>query len=307
MSPELQIKTMDDMIRLENISQFNELRGIETLHPLVSVFEFSKMKLIPESRAIYGFYCVFLKEAVCGDLKYGCNYYDYQEGTLVFIAPGQVVGIGNKPGSPRPKGWGLLFHPDIIRGTTLGKNIKQYSFFSYEANEALHLSEKERSTIVYCLTKIDHELQQSIDRHSKTLIANNIELLLNYCLRYYDRQFITRSMVNKDILVRFERLLDDYFQSEDPHLLGLPTVKYFANELHLSANYFGDLIKKETGMPAQDHIRLKLINLARQLIFDRTKTVSEIAYQLGFKHSQHFSRMFKAATGYTPIEFRTMN
>lgn len=307
MSPELQIKTMDDMIRLENISQFNELRGIETLHPLVSVFEFSKMKLIPESRAIYGFYCVFLKEAVCGDLKYGCNYYDYQEGTLVFIAPGQVVGIGNKPGSPRPKGWGLLFHPDIIRGTTLGKNIKQYSFFSYEANEALHLSEKERSTIVYCLTKIDHELQQSIDRHSKTLIANNIELLLNYCLRYYDRQFITRSMVNKDILVRFERLLDDYFQSEAPHLLGLPTVKYFANELHLSANYFGDLIKKETGMPAQDHIRLKLINLARQLIFDRTKTVSEIAYQLGFKHSQHFSRMFKAATGYTPIEFRTMN
>ncbi|HNZ68689.1 MAG: helix-turn-helix domain-containing protein [Prolixibacteraceae bacterium] len=295
------------MIRLENISQFNELRGIETLHPLVSVFEFSKMKLIPESRAIYGFYCVFLKEAVCGDLKYGCNYYDYQEGTLVFIAPGQVVGIGNKPGSPRPKGWGLLFHPDIIRGTTLGKNIKQYSFFSYEANEALHLSEKERSTIVYCLTKIDHELQQSIDRHSKTLIANNIELLLNYCLRYYDRQFITRSMVNKDILVRFERLLDDYFQSEAPHLLGLPTVKYFANELHLSANYFGDLIKKETGMPAQDHIRLKLINLARQLIFDRTKTVSEIAYQLGFKHSQHFSRMFKAATGYTPIEFRTMN
>ena len=243
---------MDDMIRLENISQFNELRGIETLHPLVSVFEFSKMKLIPESRAIYGFYCVFLKEAVCGDLKYGCNYYDYQEGTLVFIAPGQVVGIGNKPGSPRPKGWGLLFHPDIIRGTTLGKNIKQYSFFSYEANEALHLSEKERSTIVYCLTKIDHELQQSIDRHSKTLIANNIELLLNYCLRYYDRQFITRSMVNKDILVRFERLLDDYFQSEAPHLLGLPTVKYFANELHLSANYFGDLIKKETGMPAQD-------------------------------------------------------
>ncbi|HOY52202.1 MAG TPA: AraC family transcriptional regulator [Prolixibacteraceae bacterium] len=298
---------MDDIIRLENISQFNALRGIDTLHPLVSVFEFSKMKLIPVSRAIYGFYCVFLKEAVCGDLKYGCNYYDYQEGTLVFIAPGQVVGIGNKPGSPRPEGWGLLFHPDIIRGTTLGQNIKQYSFFSYEANEALHLSEKERSTIVDCMAKIGHELQQSIDRHSKTLIANNIELLLNYCLRYYDRQFITRSLVNKDILVRFEGLLDGYFQSEAPHLLGLPTVKYFANELHLSANYFGDLIKKETGMPAQDHIKIKLIGMARQLIFDRTKTVSEIAYQLGFKHSQHFSRMFKAETGYTPNEFRAMN
>jgi hypothetical protein len=191
-------RAMDEIIKLENISQYNIMRGVETLHPLVSVYDFSKMKLIPETRVNFGFYCIFLKEAKCGDLKYGCNYYDYQEGTLVFIAPGQVVGIGSKPDSIKPKGWALLFHPDLIRGTSLGQNIVKYTFFSYEANEALHVSEKERQIILECLNNIDHELHQSIDPHSKTLIANNIELLLNYCMRYYDRQFITRSLVNKE-------------------------------------------------------------------------------------------------------------
>jgi AraC-type DNA-binding domain-containing proteins len=298
---------MDEILKLDNISQFNSLRGIETLHPLVSVVDFSKMKLIPESRASYGFYCIFLKEVKCGDLKYGCNYYDYQEGTLVFIGPSQVVGIGNAPGSPKPKGWGLLFHPDIIRGTSLGQNIKEYSFFSYEANEALHLSEKEREIIMDCLNKIDYELHQSIDKHSKTLISNNIELLLNYCMRFYDRQFITRSHVNKDILAKFEKLLDVYFQSEMTQTLGLPTVRYCADQLHLSPNYFGDLIKKETGKSAQEHIQLKLINTAKERIFDTTKTVSEIAYELGFKHPQHFSRLFKNETGYSPNEYRFLN
>ncbi len=298
---------MDEIIKLDNISQFNAMRGIETFHPLVSVFDFSKMKLIPEARAHYGFYCVFLKEANCGDLKYGCNYYDYQEGTLVFIAPGQIVGIGNKPGSAPPKGWGLLFHPDLIRGTSLGQNIKKYTYFSYEANEALHLSDRERQVVMDCLHNIDHELRQSIDKHSKILIANNIELLLNYCMRYYDRQFITRSLVNKDILSRFEKLLDHYFQSELVHTLGLPTVKYCADKLHLSANYFGDLLKKETGKSAQENIQLKVLSLAREKIFDRSKTISEIAYELGFKSPQHFSRMFKNETGQTPNEYRSLN
>src|SRR4030043_278772 len=274
---------MDDIIKLENITQYNTMRGIETLHPLVSVYNLSGMKLIPTTRVYFGFYCVFLKEAICGDLKYGCNYYDYQEGTLVFIAPGQVVGIGNTPGNPHPKGGALLFPPDLIRGISLGRNIKQYTFFSYEANEALHLSEKERQIILDCLNKIDHELHQSIDKHSKTLIANNIELLLNYCMRFYDRQFITRSQVNKDILVRFENLLNNYFQSKITQTVGLPTVKYCADQLHLSANYFGDLIKKETGKSAQEHIQLKLINVAKERIFDTSKSVSEIAYELGLK------------------------
>jgi AraC family transcriptional regulator, transcriptional activator of pobA len=298
---------MDEIINLDNISKFNEMRGLETLHPLVSVIDFSKMKLIPEARANYGFYCVFLKDAVCGDMKYGCNYYDYQEGTLVFIAPGQVITIGNKPGSHRPKGWGLLFHPDLIRGTSLGQNIKNYTFFSYQANEALHLSEKERQIILDCLSKIDYELHQSIDKHSKTLIANSTELLLNYCMRFYDRQFITRSHINKDILVRFENVLDNYLKSEIAKTVGLPTVKYCADQLNISANYFGDLIKKETGKSAQEYIQLKLINIAKDRIFDTSKSVSEIAYELGFKHPQHFSRMFKHETGYTPNEYRALN
>ncbi len=298
---------MDEIIRLDYISQFNSLRGLETLHPLVSVIDFTKMKLIPEGRAYYGFYSVFLKESKCGDLKYGCNYYDYQEGTLVFIAPGQIVGIGSKPGTVMPKGWGLLFHPDLIRGTSLGQNMKKYTFFSYEANEALHLSDKERQVIMDCLNNIDHELRQSIDKHSKILIANNIELLLNYCMRYYDRQFITRSLVNKDILTRFENLLDNYFQSELVHTAGLPTVKYCADQLHLSANYFGDLIKKETGKSPQENIQLKVMALAKERVFDKSKTLSEIAYDLGFKSPQHFSRMFKNETGQTPNAYRLMN
>jgi AraC-like DNA-binding protein len=298
---------MDEILKLENISEYNAMRGIETLHPLVSVYELSKMKLIPTTRVNLGFYCVFLKDAICGDLKYGCNYYDYQEGTLVFIAPGQVAGIGNVPGNPHPEGWALLFHPDLIKGTSLGRNIKEYTFFSYDTHEALHLSERERQIILDCLNKIDHELHQSIDKHSNKLIANNIELLLNYCMRFYDRQFITRSLVNKDILVRFENLLDHYFKSEMTKTTGLPTIKYCADQLHLSANYFGDLIKKETGKSAQEHIHLKLIDIAKERIFDTNKSISEIAYELGFKHSQHFSRMFKRGTGQTPIEYRSLN
>lgn len=298
---------MDEILKLDTISQFNTLRGIETLHPLVSVVDFSKLKLIAQARANYGFYCVFLKEAVCGDLKYGCKDYDYQEGTLVFIGPGQVVGIGNKPGNPKPKGWGLLFHPDLIRGTSLGHNIKKYTFFSYDANEALHISERERQTVMDCFDKISNELWQSIDKHSKTLIANNIELLLNYCMRFYDRQFITRSDANRDILAKFEQLLDNYFLSEMVHTAGLPTVKYCADQLHLSPNYFGDLIKKETGKSALENIQFKVMNIAKERIFERSKTLSEIAYELGFKHPQHFSRMFKNETGKTPNEYRSLN
>jgi AraC-like DNA-binding protein len=297
---------MDKILELENISQYNLMRGVETNHPLVSVIDMSKAKPLPNGRIHFGFYCVFLKEIKCGDLKYGCNYYDYQEGTLVFVAPGQVLGVNNTE-NIQPKGWTLLFHPDLIRGTSLGHNIKEYNFFSYEINEALHLSEKERQIVLDCLNKIEYELKQSIDKHSKTLIANNIELLLNYCMRFYDRQFITRNHVNKDILVKFEKLLDEYFQSEMPQTLGLPTVKYCAEKIHLSSNYLGDLIKKETGKSPQEHIQLKLMDIAKERIFDIGKSVSEIAYELGFKYPQHFSRMFKNETGYTPNQYRLMN
>jgi AraC-like DNA-binding protein len=208
----------------------------------------------------------------------------------------------------KPSGYALVFHPDLIAGTQLGKNIKDYSFFSYEVNEALHLSKKERSTIVDCLEKIAFEIEQNIDKHSKTLIVTNIELFLNYCRRFYDRQFITRSNVNKDILMRFENLLDDYFQSDKAQTLGLPSVTYCAEQLHLSPNYFGDLIKKETGQTALDYIQSRLINEAKRKMFDNNNiSLNDIAFQLGFKYQQHFTRLFKQKTGITPNEYRHLN
>lgn len=298
---------MNDIIIIESLSQFNTLRGYKTLHPLANIVDLSKSKPIQNARVHTDSYSVALKEAVCGDLKYGCNYYDYQEGTLVFMAPGQVIGINDDVENFHPKGWGLFFHPDLIRGTTLGHNIKDYTFFSYSSNEALHVSDREKQIILEGLKNIEYELKQAIDRHSKKLIVDNIELLLNYCMRFYDRQFITRSDVNQDILLRFENLLDNYLKSEKTQTLGLPTVKYCADQLHLSSNYFGDLIKKETGKTALDYIQLKLIEIAKERVFDTRKTISEIAYELGFKHPQHFSRMFKSETGYTPNEYRSLN
>lgn len=197
-------------------------------------------------------------------LRYGCNYYDYQEGTLVFLAPGQVIGVEDDGKVYQPQGMALVFHPDLLRGTTLGRTIKDYTFFSYQVNEALHLSEQERHIIIDCFRNIEEELHHTIDKHSQRLIVSNIELFLNYCVRFYDRQFITRENVNKDILTRFENLLNDYFYSEKPESSGLPTVKYCADQMHLSANYFGDLIKKETGKTASEHIQTKLIDIAKK-------------------------------------------
>jgi len=298
---------MDQIVKIESVSQYNTLMGQETLHPLVSVIDFSKAKPLKHPRINLGLYTMFLKDVKCGDLKYGRNYYDYQEGTLVFVAPGQVIGVENSNEQFQPQGRALLFHPDLIRGTSLGQHIKEYTFFSYEVNEALHLSEKERQVVLDCLDKIQFELSHAIDKHSKTLIVTNIELLLNYCIRFYDRQFITRDNVNKDILVRFERLLDDYFQSDKPQTIGLPSVGYCADQLHLSANYLGDLIKKESGKTAQEHLQLKLMDIAKEKVFDTGKSVSEIAYELGFKYPQHFSRLFKKSTGFSPNEYRGRN
>lgn len=206
----------------------------------------------------------------------------------------------------QPKARGLLFHPDLIKGTSLGQEIKSYSFFSYNSSEALHLSDEEKGIILDCLDKIKLELTHPIDKLSKRLIARNIQLLLDYCMRFYNRQFETRSQSNKDVLTRFESLLDDYFLSGKPQTEGLPTVKYFADKVFLSPNYFGDLIKKETGKTAQEYIQNKLIDTAKELIAGTNKTVSQIAYELGFQYSQHFNRIFKKNVGQTPREYREM-
>jgi len=303
---------MKGIYRFDTVTEYNALNNHETLHPLVSIINFSKAN--PRTwgseknvRINFGMYCIFLKDVKCGDLKYGRNYYDYQEGTLVFVAPGQVMEIENDGKVYQPKGHALVFHPDLIQGTNLAKSLSEYNFFSYKANEALHLSERERQIVLDCFSKINYELQQGVDKHSKKLIASNIELFLNYCDRFYDRQFITRDNANHGILEKFEELLNGYFSSDKPQELGLPSVAWFAEELYLSANYFGDLIKKETGKSAKEYIQDKIIDAAKNLAFDPDKTVNEIAYELGFKYPQHFTRLFKNVTGYTPNEYRGLN
>ncbi|SFD87006.1 transcriptional regulator, AraC family [Chitinophaga sp. CF118] len=295
---------MKQLLNFNSISEYNDFNNHETLHPLVSVLDFSKAKPRPGCRMNYGIYAIFLKEVNCGDLKYGRNLYDYQDRTLVFLAPGQVIDVENYGEYYQPQGHGLVFHPDLIHGTLLAKNIDQYNFFTYNSSEALHLSARERNVVLDCFSKIGYELQQSIDKHSKQIIVSNIELLLNYCVRFYDRQFITRSNANKGILEKFEELLNSYFTSDKPQNIGLPSVAYFADELHLSSNYFGDLIKKDTGKSAQEYIQTKIIDVAKEKIFDRTKLLSEIAYDLGFKYPQHFTRFFKQHVGYSPNEYR---
>ncbi|WP_293935058.1 helix-turn-helix domain-containing protein [Sphingobacterium sp. UBA6645] len=297
---------MEDIINFKSIKEYNTFNNNETLHPLVSVVHLDKADQRKLSRMRYEFYTIFLKKIHCGDLRYGLDNYDYEEGTLIFLAPGQVIGQSGEE-YYQPQGIALVFHPDLIVGTTLAKTIGNYHFFSYAVNEALHLSDQERRIIQDCFTKIEYELQHAIDKHSKQLIISNIELFLNYCTRFYDRQFITREHVNKGILSRFEQLLDGYFSSDRPQMIGLPSVSWFADELNLSPNYFGDLIKKETGISAQEYIQSKVIHIAKEKMFDTNKSIREIAFDLGFKYPQHFTRLFKQKTGVTPVEYRNLN
>ena len=298
---------MDNIEKLENVTQFNSRRGQETLHPLVSVLDQSKSIAIPSRKYISDLYVIFLKDLKCEDFKYGRNHYDYQDETLLFIAPGQVFGIETtEEKMVQPTGWALVFHPDFIRGTSLSKHIHNYGFFSYEANEALHISQREKQIVMECFKKIKEELEHGIDKHSKTLIITNIELFLNYSVRFYDRQFITREHLNQDTLVKFESLLNEYFQAEKPQNSGVPSVAYCAEKLHLSPNYFGDLVKKETGKTAQEYIQAKVIDLSKEKIFDQSKSISEIAYEMGFKYPQHFTRFFKQHVGQSPIEYRLL-
>ena len=260
---------MELLYPINDISKYNADNNTITHHPLVTVVDFSKAGLRdwgnPDSiKFQYGMYCIFLKDVKCGDMKYGRHNYDYQAGTLVFFAPGQVMEM-QRPAAPyQPAGFGLVFHPDFLLGTELGNHIRNYKFFDYESNEALHLSDDERKLILDCFSKIEFELKQPIDKHSKKLIAANIELFLDYCQRFYDRQFITRDNVNRGILEKFEHLLNTYFESSNPQIMGVPSVSYFAHTLNLSPNYFGDLIKKETGQSAKEYLQNKTIEFAKK-------------------------------------------
>lgn len=298
---------MDYIRRFETINDYNSFNNTETLHPQVSVLDLSKADPRQGSRMYFGFYTIFLKDVKCGDLVYGRGTYDYQEGTLVFFAPGQVAGVNSNGETYQPKGHALIFHGDFIHGTALGRNIQNYSFFSYQSKEALHLSERERKIVLECFSKIEYELAHAIDRHSKKLILSNIELFLDYCIRFYDRQFITRENVNRGMLEKFGTLLDEFYLSDKPQTVGLPSVAWCAGELHLSAGYLGDLVKKETGRTAQDYIQNKVIDMAKEKIFDQDKSIGQIAYELGFKYPQHFTRLFKQRVGQSPNEYRMLN
>lgn len=296
-----------EIVRLDSVEKYNEMYRQPTLHPLVSVVNLKTVRRTPgHFKYNYGVYALFLKNLKCGSIMYGRQPYDYQEGTVTSFAPGQVAEFTVSDGTPIDA-LGLIFHPDLIKGTQLGREMKRYSFFSYSSNEALHLNEEEKGIFADCLAKIRMELEHPADSHSRKIIVRNIELLLDYCMRFYERQFFTRSERNKDVLTKFECLLDDYFMSRQPLTDGLPTVKYFADRVCLSPNYFGDLIKKETGCTAQEYIKTKIIDMAEQMLLGTEKTVSEISYELGFQYSQHFNRIFKKATGHTPNEYRKRN
>lgn len=295
------------ILNMDSVQDYNDNLGVETLHPLVSVVDMSQLKEIRHSVKRFGFYCVFLKQLDCGSLMYGRSRYDYREGTMLFIAPGQIAGADDGGVSENPKGWILMFHPDLLKSTSLAARMREYSFFSYSSDEALHTSERERQTIIGCMSEIREELNHPIDRHSKRIITSNIELLLNHCVRFYDRQFVTREEANHDLLNRFESLLNDYFDSGLASSQGIPTVAGFAESLHISPNYFGDLIKRESGISAQEYIQKHIIERAKSLLSKKDKTVSQTAYELGYKHPQHLSRMFKRMTGITPNEYKTLN
>ena len=223
----------------------------------------------------------------------------------MFTAPGQVLGAG--PDIHVAEGWALFFHPDLLHGTSLGKKMHEYSFFHYEINEALHISEEEAKVIKDCVDMIAREYASAIDKHTQSVIVSNIELLLNYCNRFYDRQFYTRAKVNADVVQRFERLLKDYFRGDAPIETGIPPVSYFASRLNLSTNYLSDLLQKFTGKSTVEHIHLELVEKAKSLLWDTEHTISEIAYELGFEYPSHFAKIFKAKTGKSPSEYRNVN
>lgn len=292
------------MIIYDTIKKYSETFNNKTLHPLINLVDFNKSNPLLRTKFTLGFYVIAIKETRCGDIRYGNKYYDYDDGSMMFLSPNQIITHEPEGEIYQPYGKALIFHAELIKGTSLGKQIHEYSFFGYQSNEALHLSEKEKEIVNNCFENIATEMSQNMDRHSKKLIVANLELLLKYCLRFYDRQFITRENANHGIIEQFETLLNDYIFSEKLKNEGLPSVAYFANEIHLSTNYFGDLIKKETGKTALEYIQIKLIETAKERIFDTTKSISEIAYELGFKYPQHFTRLFKQKVGVSPNEYR---
>lgn len=300
---------MKNSLHIESISQVHRLFGLAPPHhPLVSVvgaFDPAALAGLADTAVVSGLYSVSLKAGIGGHCLYGRNRYDYQDGTLVCIAPGQVIQYAPDEGTPdMAESWNLLFHPDLIRRSELGRQISQYGFFRYEANEALHVSAQEKQTLRQLIDTLRHEYSQNLDRHSQALIVSHIKLLLDYCTRFYDRQFYTRSNLNKDVASEFEQVLMAYYAKGLQETQGLPTVAYCGKQLNLSPYYLSDLLKKETGRSASDHIHFFVLDLAKTRLLASSQSISDIAYDLGFAYPQHFSKLFKAKTGIAPKDYR---
>lgn len=301
---------MGEIIKISNVTQALEfISQPKPKHPLVAIyrheegtcFNFGDVKIAAN------LYSISFKDGIEGQIGYGRNSYDFREGTLVFFGPNQVVSPGEVKVTNDSQGWNLLFHPELIRGESLGDNIDNYTFFEYGLSEALHTSNDEKEILIEIIGKIEKEINNNLDRHSHKLIVTNLELLLDYCFRFYGRQFYTRTRKNKDLITIFERSLRDYFKHNKQHEFGLPTVKYFGELLNVSPNYLSDMLKKETDRSAIDHIQSFIINKAKTLLKNSSTSVSEIAFDLGYEYSQHFSKVFKKRTGMSPIQYRVAN
>ncbi len=290
-------------IFINTIQDFNDYQGVETLHPLVSVVHVENTEHIKECVMHYGVYAIYLKENKGCKLSYGRTPYDFDEMTVTSFAPGQVVNVEPNPDVPFAKFTALVFHPDLLNRTALGRQINRYEFFGYASTEALHLSAQEVEVFRGVLAMIEQELHRAIDKHTRELIVSNIELLLNYCLRFYDRQFITREEINHSVVKKFIEMLDDYISTKALHD-GLPTVAYFADKCCLSNGYFGNLVRVETGRTAKDIISDHVLAYAKQLLNDEALTITIISSRLGFEYPQHFVRFFKSHTGKTPSAYR---
>lgn len=304
---------MKDIFHIDSISQLNKALGQGApKHPLIGKVNFNEIKVsidVSNMKFVTGYYAVIFKQQAHCEFKYGRGNYDFEEGSMLFLKPGQVIEFDEivETDIPTFEGWGLFFHPDLIRKSFLAEKMKEYTFFSYDSNEALHLSDEEKQIISDVVNGIEKEYNQNIDVYSRDVIISNLELLLSHSKRFYGRQFITRKSKNEDVISKFESFMNDYYGENLQDNLGIPSVQYFAEKLNLSAPYLTDLLKQETGKNTQEQIHLSIIDMAEMKLLNTNSSVSEIAYELGFEYPQYFSRIFKKKTGMSPAEYRSVN
>ena len=293
---------MAKIMKIRNVGDYSRYVGHTDRHPLVSVIDYAEVSPVRHSLNNYSVYGIFFHDEAEIDLAYGCGKYDYKKGTVICVAPGQIGGKEDNGEQVMLTGWALLFHPDLLHATHLEKAIKNYSFFDYRVNEALHMTDEEHDIFVSLMRQIRDELQKRPDELQNAIIVGYIELMLNFCQRFYNRQFITRKLENSDILMKFDSLLRDYYEEKTQLTLGIPTVQYCADKLCMSPNYFGDMIKKTTGDTASNYIRQYVIQRAKS-DFATGASIAQVADGLGFEYPQHLSRMFKRQEGLSPKEY----